>query len=181
MEIRFVHLTRLGAATLTATLMLSVLQAPPAHASNHATPVAETTIVTDGETWSIQLPDSSDEDPTVAYPVSYCSGTFTGPRRINSTLEWGGQQTCEDPQNRPHWIFVRLESTCDGILCVIFTQHDRLRSPFSQDLTRVATVQAGEGCDNTNRRKFRLVAEIYARGAHQGNVFSDEITIACSV
>jgi hypothetical protein len=71
--------------------------------------------------------------------------------------------------------------TCDGTLCIVFKEEARLRNPVSTDLWRVVTVFDAEICDNTNRRKYRLVAEIWARAVRQGTAFSNEVTLPCSV
>ena len=119
--------TRWKASAATVTAVAAVLTATPtaAHAdAPGASTGAEHDLSTDGITW--RLP-SSGADPR-AYPVSYCAGTFYGPKVVNNTLEWGAQQTCENPRDRPQAIIVRLESTCDGVLCIKFKEEARARN-----------------------------------------------------
>lgn len=129
--------------------------------------------------WRIQQATESGMTPT--YPVSYCYGNFTNPRMLgSSTLEFGGAQTCDYARDWPHRIVVELQSTCSDIWCVIFQDEGSIDSQWRT--ARVANAFGGLGCDNSDRRKYRLSTDVYARGIYIGNVLSTtEPILRCSM
>ncbi|MFB9543407.1 hypothetical protein [Micromonospora sagamiensis] len=145
----------------------------PAHAAAPTAAKPELIVHPDG-TWEIR-------SESVDYPVSYCSGTSHGPKLLTSTtLEFGGQQTCDNSDDWPHRIKIRLESTCPDFWCIIFQPEGALDTNWVTG--RVATKTGGLGCDNSDRRKYRLVIEVYARGVYLDTVVgTNEPVLSCSL
>lgn len=138
-------------------------------------------LVVDKDTgqWRIQQGTASGMTPN--YPVSYCYGNFTNPRLLgSSTLEFGGAQTCDNARDWPHRIVVELQSTCSDIWCIVFQDEGSIDSQWRS--ARVANAFGGLGCDNSDRRKYRLSTDVYARGIYIGNVLSTtEPILSCSM
>ncbi|MER6757625.1 hypothetical protein ABT235_25965 [Micromonospora echinofusca] len=130
--------------------------------------------------WSVESAPAPDH-VGVHYPVSYCSGTFLGPRMLSTyTLEFGGQQTCDNPKDWAHGITVELQSTCSDIWCIIFDPEGEVGSGLR--MQRVVSASGGLGCDNTDRRKYRNVADVYARNIYIGAVVGTyEPILRCSM
>lgn len=179
-------------AALTALLPAATAQAaptstPPATPAYSATTSPEaarlglalTVDPTTGQ-WHIQQAGKPGS-PSINYPVSYCTGNFTGPRMIGTyTLDFGGEQTCNNAQDWPHRIIVQLQSTCSDWWCVVFQDEGEIDSGYR--MSRIANAYGGLGCDNTDKRKYRLVADVYARSAYIGAaVGSYEPVLKCSM
>ncbi|MEU4677941.1 hypothetical protein [Micromonospora sp. NPDC023737] len=137
------------------------------------------TVDKDTGQWRIQQATESGITPN--YPVSYCTGNFTNPRMLgSSTLEFGGAQTCDNARDWPHRIVVELQSTCSDIWCIIFQDEGSVDSLWR--MSRVANAFGGLGCDNSDRRKYRLVTDVYARNIYIGAVVgSTEPILPCSM
>ncbi|MFI6227655.1 hypothetical protein ACIBCR_10100 [Micromonospora echinospora] len=168
------HTTPLRLALAAILALVTLATAAPAHAAAPTPAKPEVVMHPDGS-WEIRDP------ATVDYPVSYCKGTTHGPKMISTlTLEFGGQQTCDNSGDWPHRIVVELQSTCADIWCLIFQPEGELDSHWT--MGRVTTTTGGQGCDNTDRRKYRLVVEVYARGVYLDTVVgSNEPILACSM
>lgn len=194
---RTAHLLRLAATSmLTAAALLIATPAQAATPAEPATPqpTATFTATTSAEAtaaglrltvdatgaWSVESAPAPDH-VGVHYPVSYCSGTFLGPRMLSTyTLEFGEQQTCDNPKDWAHGITVKLQSTCPDIWCIIFDPEGEVGSGLR--MQRVASASGGLGCDNTDRRKYRNVADVYARNIYVGAVVGTyEPILRCSM
>ncbi|SCL28621.1 hypothetical protein GA0074692_2574 [Micromonospora pallida] len=163
------------AALLTVAALLSAVPAQaaaPTPAPSTAKP--ELVVHPDGS-WEIRDPDN------VNYPISYCAGTSHGPKMIGTlTLEFGAQQTCDNARDWPHRVVVWLQSTCSDFWCIVFDDEGYMDTGWVTG--RVATKTGGLGCDNTNRRKYRLVVDVYARGTYLDTVVgSNEPVLSCSM
>lgn len=117
-----------------------------------------------------------------ANPFSdYCVGRFTGPRKVAGKLEWGAEQTCEG-NSKPQWMLVQLQSTCPGTLCVVFPNEGKeIRTPFSEDNTRVSRVFRDAPCGANAKRVYRIQVKPYARGVQFPTVFSGEKAVDCDI
>ncbi|GAA2699451.1 hypothetical protein ACFY2R_26065 [Micromonospora olivasterospora] len=138
-------------------------------------------IVNEDGRWQVQQAQKPGGAGTLAYPISYCTGNFTGPRMISTwTLDFGGEQTCDNYRDWPHRIIVTLESTCSDWWCVVFQEEGSIDSGWRSQ--RVASAYGGLGCDNLDRRKYRNTVDVYARGVYIGGaVGTYEPVLSCSM
>ncbi len=101
---------------------------------------------------------------------------------VNNRLEWGAEQTCENPSDRPHWIVVKLEETCPQSWCIVFNTDAEVRSPAWEELTRVVRVAEADTCVDNDQRKIRVVVNAFARGgAGTATAISGEVLLDCDV
>lgn len=161
---------RLGAAMIAALILSPAAFASPAIANDMRT--------VESPGWTIQFTGSNGD--VLAQYLSYCSGNFAPFVVSVNRLEWGAEQTCEDPANRPHWIVVRLEETCSW--CIVFNVDAEVRSSFQDDYLRVVRVHQAYPCVDLDRRKVRMVVHAYARGgAGTATAISDTALVDCDV
>ena len=175
--------------TVSAALVTSLLGFPIA--ANAGTDQAEPTVISeqvdqrgarytersDG-TWRLELPTSS--RGAAPWPDS-CYGHFSKLPVVNHWLEWGADQTCENPARYPHWFRLVLQSTCDGAACVKFKTEGQIYSPGRENYWRTTRATSAEECINSNRRKYRMKHYAVIKGVEYGPFFSSEMTRACSV
>ncbi|MDR7276023.1 hypothetical protein [Catenuloplanes atrovinosus] len=129
-----------------------------------------------------EITSSGAEGDALAESISYCSGNFAPIRVVNNRLEWGAEQTCENPSDRPHWIVVKLEETCPQSWCIVFNTDAEVRSPAWEELTRVVRVAEADTCVDNDQRKIRVVVNAFARGgAGTATAISGEVLLDCDV
>jgi hypothetical protein len=106
---------------------------------------------------------------------------FFGPVKVNNTLEWGAEQTCEGDY-APQYIRMRLQSTCTDWYCQRFVDETTyLRTPPSEDFTRVSRRHFNPRCGSGTLRKYRIKALAYVRGVEFGPFISNESVQACDI
>lgn len=147
--------------------------------------VSDLKTTSDGS-WSIDFtPITEDGTPIdlqmAGYTASVCVGRFYDPYKIGGSLQWGAEQTCSG-NYAPQYIRMRLQSTCTSYYCQRFTDETAfLRTPFSEDNTRVSRRNFYPTCDTSNFRKYRIEAIPYVRGVSFSPKFSEERVQACDI
>ncbi|KAG8964876.1 hypothetical protein FRC03_001265 [Tulasnella sp. 419] len=136
-------------------------------------------LASDGS-WTMKMRELGSSNGVNARDFSwtYCTGNFAPYHILGDILEFGGQQTCNDPKTWPQSVTVRLESTCDSWLCIKFTEKGTAKS--GEVMGSVATAHDEYGCEGHNTRKYRMVVRATANGGVQvGPFFDDETDLAC--
>jgi hypothetical protein len=166
-------------STACAAVLLATGAAAAARAG--AAPAGTRVTVRPDGTWRVEVTDPAAADMAAQWDASVCAGNFHGPVEVASRLEWGAEQTCTG-NYAPQYIRVRLQSTCPDWWCVRFVDETGyVRSPYSEDYTRVSRIFDTAGCDSQARRKYRMTAFAYVRGIEFGPFISDEVVRSCDI
>jgi hypothetical protein len=142
--------------------------------------VASMAVLPDGS-WRLVLPPDGAGALSAQWDATVCAGRFFGPVKVNNTLEWGAEQTCEGDY-APQYIRMRLQSTCTDWYCQRFVDETTyLRTPPSEDFTRVSRRHFNPRCGSGTLRKYRIKALAYVRGVEFGPFISNESVQACDI
>jgi len=134
----------------------------------------------DGD-WYFTTPSEAGEgEISPMWSATFCTGSFFGPQKVGSYLEWGGQNSCGSSSPNgvyPHYLDTMLRDTCQGNLCWIVDNLWIVRSNNNWYGT-VATVADSRYCAASDDRRYSIVAWPTVKGTKYGPFVSGSTAIS---